>query len=280
MSGQSPSDYKIRLGEKLTELREAAGFSRLDAAHALECSESKVGKIERGAVGMLPAELDRLLNFYGVEGEDRADLLQLGDEARRRRPKTPWGSAIPDRLRKYFPTEETATLIRAYQPELVHGLAQTEDYARAIILANPLHSPRDAERLVQARMARQTRLMAAEPPRLDLVLSEAAIRRAVGGADVMRAQLMRLKSLQAVPNITLRVIPFAAGAHAATGFSFTLFTPPDRPVIAYVENLTDGLFVSDAQRVENYELIFDALGTCTLSPQDTLALVDTVAEQL
>jgi transcriptional regulator with XRE-family HTH domain len=281
MNEQSPTDYKVQLGERLEVLRRRHGLDRKAVAKVLHCSESKIVKIERGDVGVIPLELIAMLDLFEVGGEEREDLLHLGDEARRRRPKTPWGSAIPDRLRKMFNIEESAVEIRSYSPELVHGLVQTEDYARAIIQTNSRHRPEDVERLVQARMARQTRLTSKNPPRLDLVLSEAAIRIVVGGRGVMREQLQRLIEVAHLPFMTLRIASFEGGAHAATGYPFTLLTPPARKkIIAYVEYVTEPLYIDDSARVATCERVFSELAEAVLSPEVSLKLLTRVAAEL
>jgi hypothetical protein len=275
-----PADYKKLLGERLGKLMARAGVDKVAMSEVLECSDSKIARIVRGGVGVGPSDLERMLDHLGVNGAERDELRQLGKEASRRRPPTPWGSAVPDALRKYFPTEDTATLIRAYDPELVYGLGQTERYARAVIEANPTHRPADVPRLVQARMARQLRLSGPTPPRLHLVLSEGAIRRVVGGAEVMREQLDHLGRLAERDEVVVQVVPFSVGAHASTGFPFMLFTTAAKPVVAYVENVTDGLFVTEAGRLETYELVWSALVASALSAEDTRALLATVARQL
>ncbi|MDX8051242.1 helix-turn-helix transcriptional regulator [Lentzea sp. BCCO 10_0798] len=292
---QGPSDFKKSLGKRLGELMERAGVEKSEVAEMLDCSVSKVFRIVSGGVGVNPSELDRLLDFLGVEAKEREELKLLGKEAKKRRPPTPWGSAVPDSLRKYFGTEESASLIRAYDPETVNGLAQTETYMRSMIEASPLHRPGDVPRLVQARMARKhlldKRLTGEHPPRLHLLLSEGAVRREVGGAGAMRDQLCHLIELSGGKRgggkrrgdsgpVVVQVVPFAAGAHAACGLPFTLFTRPDGQVVAYNENLTDGLFVSEAGRIESYELTWQSLLNSALSPQKSVELLDTVATQL
>jgi transcriptional regulator with XRE-family HTH domain len=277
----TPTAYKLQLGATLETLRTAAGLEKEDAATRLECSISKIVKIEHGDVGVRPAELRDLLDLYRVKAEDRSEIEELGRAAKKRRPRTPYGSVIPDRFRKFFHLEETATEIQTYDPELVHGLAQTEAYARAVTVANPLHRPGDVERLIQARMARQKRLVAPDAPRLWLVLNEGAIRRVVGGRAVMRDQLQHLIALSKRRNITIQVVPYEAGAHAATGFSFIVLVRGSAgPSIVYLENVTDASFVDDPARVANYELVFRQLLTSALSPSSTVKLLDTVASEL
>lgn len=292
---QGPTDFKKSLGKRLSELMDRAGLGKAEIAEALDCSAAKVFRILRGDVGVNASELDRLLDLLGVKGKERDELKQLGKEAKRRRPPTPWGTAVPEGLRKYFGTEESATLIRTYDPELINGLAQTETYMRSVIEASTLHRPGDVPRLVQARQARQRfleqRLRGDHPPQLHFVLSEGVVRREIGGPDGMREQLSHLVELTrrrrggdkrrgGAGPVVVQVVPFSAGAHAACGFPFTLFTPPDGTVVAYTENLTDGIFVSETGRVESYETTWQALLASALSPSESVELLDTVARQL
>ncbi|MEO6085006.1 MAG: DUF5753 domain-containing protein [Umezawaea sp.] len=277
---QGPADFKKTLGKKLAQLMEEAGVDRLTVATELECSESKVNRFLRGGAGVSPSDLGKLLDLLKVSASVREELEHLGREARARKPPTPWGSAVPDSLRKYFPVEETATLIRTYNSELVHGLVQTEAYARTVITASPLHRKADVPRLIQARLARQVRLTGPNPPQLHLVLSEAVVRGLTGGVDVMREQLRHLVDLSKLDHVTIQVIARESGMHPAAGFPFTLFTPPDGGVLAYSENLTDGLFVSEIGRIEAYEAVWDATVTSALSLKKSRDLLDTVARQL
>lgn len=278
--GASPTDYKTQLGIVLTDLRIRSGRDRAQAASVLSCSEAKIGTIERGRSAVAPLELDALLDLYGVHGDERADVVHLAEEARRRRPRTPWGSVIPERLRRFFRLEETATSIQYYHPELVHGLVQTEDYAYALISAHLEHRPSDIPRLVQARMARQSRLSGPNAPELHMVLSEAAVRQRIGGPKVMRDQLHHLADVAARPNVHVGVIPFTAGAHSSNGFPFTILTTPVRKTVVYLENLTDGIVVDEPHRVARYEASFLQLSSLALPSEETIALLDRLAAEL
>lgn len=278
--GASTTDYKAKLGDVLTDLRKRAGKERAESASALGCSEAKIGTIERGRSAVAPLELAALLDLYQVRGDERADVVHLADEARRRRPRTPWGSVIPERLRRFFRLEETATLIQYYHPELIHGLVQTEDYAHALISAHPEHRPSDIPRLVQARMARQSRLTGSSPPDLHLVLSEAAFRQLIGGPEVMRDQLRHLCDMATRPNVHVGVIPFAAGAHSSKGSPFTILTATPRKTVVYLENLTDGIIVDEPHRVARYESAFEQLSCLALPSDETIALLDRLAAEL
>ncbi|MBP2338814.1 transcriptional regulator with XRE-family HTH domain [Saccharothrix coeruleofusca] len=155
MSGdRSPAEYRAALAEQIRKLMRQKGVTRVDIRRALSCSESKAGKLVRGDTSISPVELTAILDLLGVSGEARADLQHLNEEGRRKRPPTDWGKAIPDRLRKFFNTEETARRIESYRPDLLHGLVQTERYARAVIQTNRTLLSDDVERLVRARLVR------------------------------------------------------------------------------------------------------------------------------
>jgi transcriptional regulator with XRE-family HTH domain len=276
----NPTVYKLQLGATLEAIRLRAVVERDDVAKVIGCSVSKIGRIERGDVSVSPQDLRALLDHFEVPSDERAEIEQLSREARKRRPRTPYGSVIPDKFRKFFHLEETASEIQSYDGELVHGLAQTEAYARAVTVATPLHRPMDVDRLIQARMARQQRLTSAEPPRLWLVLSEGAIRRVVGGPEVMREQLGKLVELSQLAHVTIQVVPFDRGAHAATGLPFIILTRPMAQRLVYLENVTDAQFVDDPDRVAAYELVFRHVLTSALSPAESVTMIDSVAEEL
>lgn len=198
-SGRSPVDYRVGLAHRLRELMRRSGVTKADIQSSLGCSESKVGKILRGDHSVAPLELVALLDLLGVRDEERADLVHLGEEARKRRPKTPWGAAIPDRLRKYFNTEETARRIELYRPDLLHGLVQTESYARAVIETNPALRPDEVESLVQARMARQRRLTGPNPPEYVMVIRQSVLRAPVGTEQTRSEQMAHLEELAELP---------------------------------------------------------------------------------
>ncbi|WP_433268843.1 helix-turn-helix domain-containing protein [Actinosynnema sp. CS-041913] len=278
-SGQSPTDYRARLGERLRELMRQAGVTKADIQETLGgCSDSKVAKILRGDHSVAPLELAAVLDRLGVQDPERSDLLHLGEEGRRRRPKTPWGSAIPDRLRKFFNTEETAQRIELYRPDLLHGLVQTENYARAVIETNSTLRRDEIERLVQARLARQARLTGPNPPDYTLIIREAVLRAPVGSAETRREQLGRLRQLVKLPHITIRIIPDRVGLTSALYFPFMILTPTgDRGKTVYVETLTDGLLVDEEKRIAHYEVVFKELLAVSVGGGEATRLMDKLA---
>jgi transcriptional regulator with XRE-family HTH domain len=273
MTESSPTVSRLQLGRELRRLREAAGVSRERAAAELECSTSKMSKIETGKATIRAAEVRVLLERYGVD--DRDAVLRLARDARRRS-----SYRVPDWAKTYLGLEAEAAEIRTYQPELVPGLLQTEAYARVITQAvNPARDPREVERIVAARLDRQKRLRSEDAPLLWAILNEAVIRRVVGGREIMGRQLEYLASLAEDPNITIQVLPFSAGAHPAMGSSFVhlrLADPPDAEMI-YLENMASADYHDRPPQVAAYFTAFGMLAAAALNPTESSALLKDAA---
>lgn len=274
----SPTVPKRQLGMALRRRREELGLDREDAASVLECSPSKIGRIEQGDVGVKATELRALMDLYRIQGDDRRALERLGAETRHRRPRTNYGPALPDWFRRYVNLEEAATRIRTYQPELVPGLLQTEAYARAVMTASTVPAPGDIEHLVQARLARQRRLHGPDAPELWAVISEGTLRQQVGGRSVMREQLAHLRRLADYPSITIQVMPFEAGAHAATGFAFWLLRFPNDNGLetVYLEDLTSATYISDdkPEDQQRYAIAWDHLIRAAATPEASIEIIE------
>ena len=258
-----PTVLRIVLGTQLRKLREARGISREDAGESIRASHAKISRLELGRVGYKDRDVADLLTLYGVLDEnERADFLTLARQA-----STPgWWHRYGDVLPSWFETliglEEAASVIRTYEVQFVPGLLQTEDYARAVTrLGHPRASAVEIERRVALRMARQQLLTAPEAPRVWAVMDEAALRRALGGNEVMRAQLEHLIETAALPNVTLQIAPFSVGGLAAAGGPVTIlrFQEPDLPDIVYLEQLTSALYLDKADDVDNYLAVMDRL---------------------
>jgi transcriptional regulator with XRE-family HTH domain len=260
---RGPIALRIALGSQLRRMREAAGITAYDAAYALRATHSKISRLERGRTKAKQRDVADLLTLYGVTDETvRENMLMLT-----RRASIPgwwqqYHDVLPGWLELYVGLEEAASVIRAYEVQFVHGLLQTEDYARAVILIANAHAPADEiDRRVAARMRRQALLTRRAGPRLWAVLDEAALRRAPDGRDVMRAQLERLLQLTELPNVTLQIVPFDAGPHAAAGGPFTIlrFPEPDVPDLVYLEQLNSALYLDHPDAVTNYLTVMDQL---------------------
>jgi hypothetical protein len=264
---------RILLGAHLRRLRERAGISREDAGYHIRASGSKISRMELGRVSFKERDVTDLLTFYGVDdSEERDSLIQLTREAN----ATPWWQkyqdATPDWFNLYVGLEEAAQLIRVYEVQFVPGLLQTEDYARAVVMQGaPGLEPEEVERRVALRLGRQKLLTKDSPPRLWAIVDEAALRRPMGGRDVLAGQIQRLMDLVSEPNITLQVMPFKYGGHAAEGGAFHImrFPEADLPDMVYVEYLTGALYIEKPEEVERYAAVMERLSVAGTSPERT-----------
>jgi hypothetical protein len=268
-----PTVLRMLLGAQLRRLREAAGITRDDAGYHIRASGSKISRLELGRVSFKERDVTDLLQFYGVTDlAEREKLIQLTKEAN----ATPWHQkfqdVIPDWFQVYVGLEEAAQLIRVYEVQFVPGLLQTEEYARAVVISGtPGMEQEEVERRVALRMGRQKVLTRENPPRYWVIMDEAALRRPMGGHDVHIAQIERLIDLVSEPNITLQVMPFRYGGHAADGGAFTImrFPETDLPDVVYMEYLTGAHYIDKPDEVERYAAVMERLSVAGTSPDRT-----------
>jgi transcriptional regulator with XRE-family HTH domain len=250
-----PTVQRLVLGGHLRRLREAAGMTTERAAVSIRGSHSKISRMEHGRVSFKERDISDLLTLYGVgPGDEREALLKLAREA-----STPgwwqgYSDILPHWVEPYFGLEAAATFIREYELQFVPGLLQTEDYARAVIRLGTLTSGAEIDRRAKARVARQSLLHRENPPTLWAVLDEGALRRAIGGREVMRSQLEHLIEMCEHPAVTLQVLPFSAGAHRAMGGPFTIlrYSEPDLRDVVFIEQLTSALYLDKPTEVDSY----------------------------
>jgi hypothetical protein len=258
-----PTVVRLLLGAQLRRLREAAGVSREDAGKVIRGSESKLSRLELGRVGFKERDVADLLTRYGVlDPDERAAMVAMVRDANSPGWWQQYGDVLTDWFEPYIGLEEAACRIRTYEVQFVPGLLQTEDYARALIrLGYPNAPADDIERRVHLRMARQKVLTRDDPPMVWAVVDEAALRRPLGGPAVMRAQLERLVELTTQPKVTLYVVPFRVGGHAAVGgpFSILRFDAPELTDVVYVEHLTSALYLDKPADVEGYSVVMERL---------------------
>jgi transcriptional regulator with XRE-family HTH domain len=278
--GHSPTVRRRRLAAELRRLRDAAGLTIEDVAVRLECSGSKVSRIETNQVGCTPRDARDMLELYGVPEAEADALVQLARDARRKG----WWHAYSDVFTGSFVgLEAEADSLHTYQALLVPGLVQTEDYMRAVFRASwPEDTEAAIEQRVKGRLLRQELLTDVDPPRYWAVIDEAALYRPVGGAEVIRAQLDHLvKLVSAMPHLTLQVLPFSAGAHAAMEGPFLIlgFPEPADPDVVYVENTTAKGYLEEPGDVDRYRLMFDHLRAAALSPDATLTRISAMADR-
>jgi transcriptional regulator with XRE-family HTH domain len=278
-----PMALRIALGAHLRRLREASRITPAQAGEAIRATHSKISRLERGRSAAKQRDVADLLTLYGVTDEaEREQVLSLARQA-----STPgWWQQYNDILPRWFELyvglERAASVIRTYEVQFVHGLLQTEDYARAVILiANARASAAEIDRRVSVRMKRQQLLTQPDAPELWTVLDEAVLRRPPGGREVMRAQLAHLLDMTALPNVTLQIIPFDVGPHAAAGGPFTIlrFPEPDLPDLVYLEQLDSATYLDGPDQVAQYLSIMNEICVQALSKAASKAMLRTLLEQ-
>lgn len=278
----SPTVRGRRLRYELRRLREQAGLTRDETARRLDWSGSKISRIETGQSRAQTGDVRDLLDVYGVTGDHAEALVQLAREARKRG----WWTAYNDVFTgTYVGLEAEASAMRTYEPQIIPGLLETEDYTRALIRAGLVRAdPDEIERRVQARMARQEILTRPDAPEIWAVLDEPAARRPVGGPAVMKAQLRHLIDVTAAPNstITLQILPLAVGSHPGLSGPFVILDFPsgEDPPVVYLETATDGLYLEETAEAERYNLMFDHLRASALSASESASLITRLAEEM
>lgn len=277
--GQGPTVRRRRLASELRRLRERAELTIDEVGEKLECSASKISRIETGHVGVTPRDARDMLELYGVRGDEQEALVQLAREARKRG----WWHAYNEVFTGAFVgLEADASSLRAFQALLVPGLLQTERYAKAVIHAmRPDAADAEIERRVAARMTRQRLLLDPHPPEYWAVVDEAVLRRVVGGGDVMSEQLRRLAEVAQLPHVTVQVVPFGAGAHPGMEGPFLILGFPEQadPDVVYVDSTSSGVYLEMEPDVRRYALMFDHLRAAALGPDDSVNVISDAARR-
>jgi transcriptional regulator with XRE-family HTH domain len=282
-SGSGPTVLRILLGSQLRMLREARGITREEAGYAIRASGSKISRIELGRVSFKERDVTDLLNLYGVDEDEAATLVELAIQANSPGWWHKYGDVLPDWFQVYVGLEEAASLIRLYEVQFVPGLLQTADYARAVVrLGQPGAAPEEIERRVSLRLGRQELLTKPGGPRLWAIVDEAALRRPIGGKEVMRAQLVQLIEATEEPQVTLQVMPFRTGGHAAEAGAFTImrFPEPDLPDVVYLEQLTSALYLDKRDDVEKYTEVMERLSVESESPERSVDILSGMLEEV
>ncbi|MFG1793793.1 helix-turn-helix domain-containing protein [Nocardia sp. NPDC049149] len=278
---RGPTVLRIALGGQLRRLREGTGITREAAGDAIRGSHAKISRLELGRTGFKERDIRDLLTLYGVNDvEERQRFLELAKQAN----EPGWWHRYSDLLPQWFGTylglEQAASKIRTYEAHLVPGLLQTPEYARAVVSLG--YEDADTDRRVQVRQRRQEILHRSDPPVVWAVIDEAALHRPVGGPRVHRAQLEHLIELAKLPNVTVQVLPYSAGEHAAAGSSFSIlrFTEAELPDIVYLEHLTSALYLDRRQDLALYLSVMDRLSVQAERPEKSMQILAGYAADL
>jgi len=270
---QGPTVLRIALGGQLRQLRERCGISREAAGDAIRGSHAKISRLELGQVGFKQRDLLDLLTLYGVtDPDERASFVALA-----RRANTPgwwhrYSDVLPTWFQTYLGLEQAAAVIRGYEAQFVPGLLQTGNYARAVIqLAHGDEPDEEIQRRVALRIERQKILTHPDAPTVWLVIDEAVLHRPYGGPAVLRGQIEHLLQVGELATVTIQVVPYAVGGHAAAGGGFAIlrFAAPELPDIVYLEQLTSALYLDKRSDLDQYLGVMDRLAVQAYTPEQT-----------
>jgi hypothetical protein len=280
---QGPTALRIVLGTQLRRFRGARRITARAAGHAIRASHAKISRMELGRVGFKERDVADLLTLYGITDEhERGAILALARRANVPGWWHPYRDILPSWFERYLSLEQASGAIRTYEPQLVPGLLQTQECARAVIqLGNPGASADDIERRVALRMKRQKVLTQPGAPNLWAVIEEGALWR-IDGRAARQEQIQHLIEMAELPNVTLQAIPIYSGAHVAVGGPFTilLFSEPELPDIVYLEQLTSALYLDACQDVQHYLRLMDRLCVQAKSPAETTRFLSSALKEI
>ncbi|MFI1833907.1 helix-turn-helix domain-containing protein [Streptomyces olivaceoviridis] len=280
----APTVGQVVLGRRLLDLRERAGLKREEAARVLRVAPATVRRMEMAEVSLKIPYLQLLLKAYGVPDDEAELFVQLAEEANKPGWWQRFHDILPGWFSMYVSLEGAASLIRSYEPHFVPGLLQTEDYARGVLKSGAVGqtSPEDIERHVALRMQRQQLLTRPDAPRFWVVMDETALRRSVGGPEVMRAQIDKLLDATKLPHVTLQVAPFANGPHPGTYGPFVLFrfAMSELPDMVYSEYLTGAVYLDARTEVATHLEVMDRMAAQAATAQRTKEILRDLRKEL
>lgn len=277
----SPTIRLRRLGFELRHLRETHGLTLEEASRRSGVPRTTLSKIETAESRRTRTrDLDALADLYEVSDETREAFHQLYRESKEKgwwyRYKELFGtSGLPA-------FEVEASLIRTYEAQVIPGLLQTAEYARAVFTGTNAFAEEEIQRHVEARMERQSILARLYPPEYAAIIDEAALRRPAGGSTAMQEQLLHLAHMATRPNISIHVLPFSAGMHAANlgGFQIMEFSEPADPTVGYAETPTSCLFVEEPQEIRNYDAMWREAHNASLTVTQSIDFINEISASL
>ncbi|GAA1506206.1 helix-turn-helix transcriptional regulator [Sphaerisporangium rubeum] len=282
--GTGSTVRRIMLGASLRKLREDRGLSREEAGFHIRASESKISRMELGRVGFKTRDVEDLLTLYGVNDDAaRRGLLEMVREANAPGWWQKYSDLLPAWFNTYIGLEEAAQTIRTYEVQFIPGLLQTAAYARTVIrLGWPDVTEDEIDRRVHMRLERQERLTRKDGPRLWAVIDEAALRRPIGGKEIMYEQIQHLMAVASLPSITLQVMPFQFGMHAAEGGAFSILRFPESDLsdVVYVEQLWGALYLDKREDVDPYLTAMEQLCVESTTPGGTAEILGDILREI
>lgn len=271
MSSTPPAVRRVQVGLLLKGLRQESTTTPTQISKRLDWYAGKLTKVERGDLTASAAEIDVLLEMYGVTDIDQAERIRaLGREARRRdRP-----AKVPDWAATSVALEGASSEITVYDPEVIPTVLQTEHYARAV-LSNPLDETVDPEPGVSERMMRAERALSDSGPQVWVILGESVLYREIGGRETLRGQLLHLRRAAKRPNVTIQLLPFSSGEHVALGSGWMLLTLAEPSVTyVYLEGLTSADYIDKPSHTSAYIKALDRLRATAASERSTASMLD------
>jgi transcriptional regulator with XRE-family HTH domain len=270
----SPTIRRRELGILLKSYRTARGWTVEQVAELLKVSSSKVSRLETGHRGASARDIRDICRLYGLNAEQQQRLTDLAAEGKQHA----WWQAFDLPYSAYVGLEVEATSIRDFGLGVIPGLLQVRDYARAVTQSSSMayRVPDAVERIVEGRVARQRRILEGEdPPSFTAIIDVSVLYRVVGSRMIMRVQLQRLLDLSQLPNVTLRVVPYEAGALpvASNKFIILSFAAHALPDIVYIEGLTGELFLERKDDTDIYSAAFQALEELAASPEASRGII-------
>lgn len=276
-----PTTRRRQLGADLRRLREAKGLTLEEAGARVGISKATLSRYETKEGTVKWPAVDALCREYGASDAERLALVELAKGAKIQGWWRSLADPIPDSMNLMLTLEDEVVREDHYACMYVPGLLQTRAYAEAVHRASEVQCPeREVQHMVDIRMKRQELLDRDDPPRIWCVIDEAALRRQVGGREVMREQLGHLLALAERPHVTVQVLPFSKGAHAAAVGSFAILRGPTPDLdVAYVDLLSGGLFMEKPQELARYRLAFEYLSAQALDLESSTDIVYRISKE-
>ncbi|MFF8605915.1 helix-turn-helix domain-containing protein [Streptomyces sp. NPDC015346] len=284
----APTVGQVVLGKRLQDLRERAGLKREEAAKVLRVAPATIRRMETAEVALKIPYVQLLLKAYGITDSEAEGFIALAEEANLPGWWQRFHDVLPGWFSMYVSLEGAASLIRAYEPQFVPGLLQTEEYARAILRSGAVggrnaENAEETERHVALRMERQSLLTREDAPKFWVIMDETVFRRPVGdGPEVMRDQLGRLLEACELPNVTLQIAEFASGHHPGTYGPFVLFrfAMPELPDMVYSEYLTGAVYLDARPEVASHLEVMDRMAAQAATAQRTKEILRDLRKEL